>query len=735
MSWITASDPLALVAIQSGQVNAPSTKAAAAGNSNLDTPQRSIVLGEPVPIAFCRRRNGYGGVLVSPGAGHCRFENDASNNVTAYYCLPVSEGQLPGIQVRDAFQGPCRVGSISQTYNRAAGNWQPGNFIVERTGYTKPEASYYCGSVGAYPDITTVSYKITVPDPLDFWKKQVHFYLRGGMQVTRLTDGQFGPSDNFADLAKWMLLNCGRFPASLIDTTRLAATAQFLENTNLTCNCYITQSTNYLDYLSKWAPSFLVCESSVNGKRGLRPLLPTTAANVIDTGAITPVFTFTEDHILPGSLEIQYTTLTERRPFVVQLNWRQQLEDDFGIIRTAEVRYNGTADNGPYESHDLSEFCTREEHAVKVGAYILSRRVNTTHTIRFSARPTANTTVVTQADIIRVRLARASSGGGTSYHDFLYQVQRITKTLAGELSYECTHFPVDAQGRSLFALDVAAATGSGILLDSNKSGLGCDLNSKTDTTVPPETYSSFDYTAIGGGGSLISLPIGSETTPGGDVSNPGDPYAGSGGHSVTGPDGVTQPVEGATLQPQTDICAPNGTSSIKWYRNGEEISSIEYFRETGGLMNSILIYTGSQKPAINLQTGALQIPPGSAGVSYMSVVTCVDNSTTPPSTKPGITQTTTVIDNVPGQPGMMPAGHVFTYSFDYGYSTGRGGGFGVVSYGPAYMLDGYINGARVIMIMGFPQANSSVSMLSYVTYDIDWAQQPATLIRYSLAPA
>ena len=522
MSWITATDPLALVAIQGGQVGTPSTEAAAAGNSRLDVEQRSIVVGEPVPIAFCRRRNGYGGILISPGASEARFENDASNAVTASYLLVLSEGQLPGIQVRDVFQGPCRVGSHSQTHNRRAGTWEPGNSIVQREGYNKPEASYYCGSKGAYPGMTTVSFQSTIPDGFDLWKKQIHFYLRGGMQVTRLTDAQVGPSDNFCDLVQWMMQASGRFPAALIDTTRLSATAHFLEDNELTCNCWITESSNYLDYLAKWAPLFLVCESNVAGKRGLRPILPITASNQIDTGAIVPVYTFSEDHILPDTLEIQYTSLADRRPFVVQAIWRQQLEDDFGIIRTAEVRLTGTAPDGPYESHDLSEFCTRESHAAKVGAYILAKRVYTSHTIRFTAKPQANNLAVTQGDIIRVRLARQASTAGISYHDFLYQVERITKTLAGELSYECPHFPIDSQGRSLISLAVANATGGGLQLSSNKSGLGCDLNSASNTTVPAETFSDPDLSVTSSGSAINVGASGFEATPGTVPTNPDD---------------------------------------------------------------------------------------------------------------------------------------------------------------------------------------------------------------------
>jgi hypothetical protein len=649
--WISASDPLALVAIQAGQVIPPATEAAAAGTSQLDTPQRSLTLGEPVPIAFGRRRDGYGGILISPGASECRFENDTNNAVTASYLLVLSEGDLPAIEVRDVFQGPCRIGNHSQTYDRRAGTWTPGNYIVERSGYTTPEASYYCGSVGAYPGITTVSFQSTIPDGFDFWKKQVHFFLRGGFQLTRLLDNQYGPSDNFCDLARWMLLNTGRLPASLIDTARLTATAQFLENNGITCNAWITQSSNYLDYLARWAPLFLVCESNVAGKRGLRPILPVTEANQIDTGTIAPVFTFTEDHITPGSLEIEYTSLVERRPFVVQAIWRQQLEDDFSILRTAEVRISGTAEDGPYESHDLSQFCTREDHAVKVSAHILARRVYSSHSARFTARPQANNTAVTQGDIIRVLLARQTNAAGTTYHDYFYQVQRITKTIAGDLTYECQHFPVDDEGRSLISLAVASATGSGILLSSNRSGISCDLNSASDTTVPAETYTSSPDQTVAKAGRRVSISGGSgiEASPGsvgsiggggggGGATNPDDGLdTAYGPHTVIGPTG-SPPVAGTGLGANLSRCGTSGAKGITWYRNGVKIVSATY---SGGGANVYITYRNPNEQApswLSYSEGFIALGVGDAGKVYTSVLECNNGFKTGQTTyvQPGI---------------------------------------------------------------------------------------------------
>jgi len=498
MSLISATDPLALLAIQAGQVDTPATESGAAASRKLDVPQRAAELGEPVPIVFCRRRNSKGGVLISPGATEARFENDATNNVTAYYHLVLSEGQVDSIPVKDVFQRSCRVGSHSQTYNRRAGTWTPGNAIVVRAGYTMPECPYYCGSVGAYTGMSTLSFQVTIPDGFDQWNRQVHAFIRGGMRVTRLQDGVTGASDSFVDLIRWAWVNSSRVPSALIDTTALKAADDFLEINGFTCNCWITESQNVSDVLAKWAPYFLLGVTSIAGKKGLKPLLPVNANGTINTGAIVWKYEFNENTILPDSLEIQYTSLVSRLPFAAQVTWRQQLEDDFGIIRTAQVRYNGTAASGPYESHDLSEFCTNEAHAVKYGAYVLSKRINTTHAIRFTARAGSHNSL-SQGDIVRVRLSRNAAGFALSEHDYLYQIERITKTLSGQVSYECCHFPITAEGKSVVALDVAAATGTGILIASNKTGVGCDLNSSTDNTIPAETWSSPDATVTAAG--------------------------------------------------------------------------------------------------------------------------------------------------------------------------------------------------------------------------------------------
>lgn len=495
MTWITATDPLALVAIQAGKVSTPAKEEGADGGGRLDAQQRAVELGEPVPIVFARRRNNKGGIFISPGATEARFENNATNEVRAYYHLVISEGKVDSIPVKDVFQRACRVGTHTQTYDRRAGTWTPENDIVQRSGYTLPEAPAFCGTVGAYPDMSTLSFRSGyIPDGFDQWNRQVHLFIRGGMWVTRLEDDVLGPSDSYADLVYWLMTKTSRVPSDLIDVSALEDADLFLRVNGFTCNCWLTESRNLVDLLAEWSPYFLLGQSNKDGKKGLRPVLPVTTAGAIDTGTITPAYAFTEASVLPESFEIGFTSLADRQPFVAQMIWRQQLQDDFGIIRTAEVRIAGTAEAGPYESHDLSAFCTDETHAVRVGAYIVAKRIYTTHTIRFAAKPGLHSTTLTPGDIIRVRLARRTNISQLGYHDYLYQIERITKTLSGDVSYECTHFPVDSEGRSLVALSVMQAVGSGITLTSTKSGVTCDTNGSSDDTVPSEEFTEVDWT-------------------------------------------------------------------------------------------------------------------------------------------------------------------------------------------------------------------------------------------------
>jgi hypothetical protein len=294
----------------------------------------------------------------------------------------------------------------------------------------------------------------------------------------------------------------------MIDTaTSFLAAATFTNANGFWFNGVVSQSTNLRDWISNTLQYFLLRQARIGGKEALRPLIPTNANGTIKTTAVSWVFTFTEQHIIPGSFDIDYTPLADRKPFCATVLWRQQ--DDLGIpvMRTAEVRYTGTAVDGPYEQHDLSGFCSTENHAVKVGAYIISKRKHVTHRLQIGVKPDGYNPTLAAGDLVRVRLDRIASTGANSVHDYLYEVDRIGKSITGEVRLELTHFPVDANLASVVAQEVNAAIGTGLLLPTGLSGITCDVNSSADTSVPAETFTAgvfSDYTSnisnFGGGG-------------------------------------------------------------------------------------------------------------------------------------------------------------------------------------------------------------------------------------------
>jgi hypothetical protein len=412
----------------------------------------------------------------------------------------------------------------------------------------------------------------------------------------------------------------------MIDTaTSFLAAATFTNANGFWFNGVVSESTNLRDWISNTLQYFLLRQARIGGKEALKPLVPTNNDGTIKTTAVSWVFTFTEQHIIPDSPEITYTPLADRKPFCATVLWRQQ--DDLGIpvMRTAEVRYTGTAVDGPFEQHDLSGFCASENHAVKVGTYIISKRRHVTHRLKLGVKPDAFNPTLAAGDLVRVRLERIASTGADSLHDYLYEVDRIGKSISGEISLDLTHFPVDANLASVVAQEVNAATGSGLLLPTGLSGVTCDVNSSSNTSVPAETFTSGTFPDYGSSFDAIA------TSDLGDppVNNPEDGLDAMEDVDLahtTSPAGEV-PRAGVGLDPGASLCGGD-PSTIEWYADGVLISTLTF---PGGGSNPIVTY---QSPSIEvpswlggLREGVLLIQVGKEGVVYTSRVTCPDGRT------------------------------------------------------------------------------------------------------------
>jgi hypothetical protein len=612
---IAVSDPLELLPYLTGLVANPLKEGAAEASQQLDVRQRAIVIGDPIPIVFCRRVNDNGGVWVSPGATEGRFESNANNDLVASYQLVLSEGQLPQIPLNDLYQSVCKIGTYVQTYNRRAGTWLPGSYLfnlsalvdtvqfsfdapgtASPTWYNATKNNYggwdfiyngqqhyypgsltpgpggpvlqtrrvtadtfiiqdtpvHCGTSGTYAGLTTLSFQYTYSNGNDKWDRQIHAFIRNGIQVTRILDNTLGPSNNIIDLTLYLIRQTSRFPEALIDTTAMTLAANFTNTNSLFYNGEFKNSANLEDWLQEIAPKFLLRVTDKNGKKGFRPLVPINNDYTIKTTAVTWVFGFTEEHILPDGFQIEYIPLSERKPLCALVMWRQQPDDDVGITRTTEVRFTGEATNGPFEQYDLSEFCTVENHAVKVGTYYVARRKYITHSLRIRVRPDAFNSTLVLGDIVRVKLRRETNAGTATFHDYLYEVERIRKDISGVVELDLMHFPVDAQNRSLVALAVSAATGAGYILPSGRANYDCNIN--TSTTPIADV-----------GGNLGGLPAASSfesnSTAGtegsiiGGINNPSD-------IGIAGPTNLGDAKDGDTVS-VTPSCPG---ARLYWYR-------------------------------------------------------------------------------------------------------------------------------------------------------------------------
>ncbi len=289
--------------------------------------------------------------------------------------------------------------------------------------------------------------------------RQLSVFYENGADVVLYSQGlsTAGPSNQFVDLAMHLFALIKRANpnnASIsqpIDTSNLQALATFAQNIKAFFNGVIDQSVNVVEYVTSMAPFFLLSFISKNGRYSLQPLLPLSSNN-INVSALTPVKTFTEADILPGSFAKVYFDQAQRRDFNVSVIFRESSAQEIGGQRTKTVRFSTTANDAPTEQFDMTDFCTNQEHAEIYAKYELSRRKHSTHTISFDVPLLTTSLIPTQ--IIRVQRQRVNTTGDDRTEIETYQVTSIEHASNGTTSILAMHFPVNGSGISLISNDV-----------------------------------------------------------------------------------------------------------------------------------------------------------------------------------------------------------------------------------------------------------------------------------------
>ena len=569
-----------------------SVRLTAINSADVDSPwnanQQAMTLLERAPIVWCRRIGdtcgspsdaGIGGVIVSPKATACRFDTPllegqpVANAVAVKWRLVVSQGKLGGISVNGVFQGRCRVGSFSQSYGpKTAGTWTPGNFLVDvysgsQLIANKVQAPTQCGTVGTHKDLTTVSFSavnfngfdgagVGLPDR-GHWKRQIHLFIRNGVESVRLLDNVYGSSNNLGDLYLYLLNNDGRTAPVRIDRESLTAAARFMDANGLWWNGVLSEPTSISDWMSKVGPYFMVRETKIAGRYGLRPLLPVTPSGAIDTEPLSPAWVFDGEAIADGSYTWQLVSPEARRPYRAVVAWRQQGPDGLSrMIRTTEVAYDSTPETAPTEEHDLSQFCTTEIHAARAIRFGQAKRRHLTHSAAVAIKAGYWNSTLGEGELIQVQLDREDVDGVSSPMVEIYWIVSANTGREGTLTLQLEHCPVDGLGRSLVAMDVAAVQVANITFLTGDTAPSCDADPgrATDCSIPAPDEESWTSDEVWFYGRYGRRPVSGEYAGGGfSVGGGGGGGGGSGSGGGGGGGGAAPP---APLPPTGPVEPP-----------------------------------------------------------------------------------------------------------------------------------------------------------------------------------
>lgn len=221
---------------------------------------------------------------------------------------------------------------------------------------------------------------------------QLRTYLKNGIEVERLIDGDVASSNLLTDLLWYLITNKDTGAGSilnsaLVDKALLTTTGRYLRANKLYWDDVIAESINLRSWLSTQAPSVLCFVSLKNGKMSLEPALPYDSNHKIDaTNPVTISAMFTEGNIIEDSLEITWLELEERKMFQAAVIYQQSRVNQFPEQKTL-LAYFGT-DNSDLPVEEFSfRHITSDEHAAKVARFFLSLRKNLTHTITFKTLP------------------------------------------------------------------------------------------------------------------------------------------------------------------------------------------------------------------------------------------------------------------------------------------------------------------------------------------------------------
>ena len=291
----------------------------------------------------------------------------------------------------------------------------------------------------------------------DYWV-QTHIFIRQGVEVQRLLPQSFpeaeevGASHFYGDLVYYLLGKAQMIKADQVDVDALRSACRVHDHYKIFYNGALQLTTSFSEWLTRTAPYFLMTPRQVNGKYGIWPVVPINQATYeFSREPIESYLTMaiTADEIVQGSYSRQYFPAKDRKDICLVMVYKDQPPGAPGQTVTIEVRYRGTALQGPFEQHDLTEFCCHPNQAMMSARYLLARRRYTSHSVQMTmGRRGAQ---LTPGDVVSVELAVDTTNGDGISDLFYYQVETITEGQGGQVTLELIHFPtaLNADGATI----------------------------------------------------------------------------------------------------------------------------------------------------------------------------------------------------------------------------------------------------------------------------------------------
>ena len=309
--------------------------------------------------------------------------------------------------------------------------------------------------VGGLSDLTMIGIRgdISKLRPVDGpeYFLQAHAFVEQGIEVNKVLGG-VGPSSSYSDLVNYLMSMSRLLHADQIDLESLKVAAKMNERYSLFFNGVLQTTNSLAEWMTRTAPYFLLEPRQVNGRYGLAPIAPLDGNYEFSRSPVIPNLVINADDITANSYSRSYISNKDRRPLCLVMVYRDQPTGSVGQTVTVEVRYPGTALSGPFEQHDLTEFCCRPEHCIYAARYILAKRRYTTHVCSLSISRRGR--IINPGDIIQVNLSLKTNAGDGIQDSVLYQVNSVSEGQSGNVRLELTHFPVDENGVSIIAKEV-----------------------------------------------------------------------------------------------------------------------------------------------------------------------------------------------------------------------------------------------------------------------------------------